>query len=71
MRETLIWIEIIIAIVLTISVLFQESKTSPTPSYGNLNHKFKPRGKEAFFNNLTKISGALFLLNAILILKFK
>lgn len=58
MQNFLTWAQLIICVILTISVLFQDSKNAPQTSYGNNNQSyFKPRGKEALFNNITKISG--------------
>lgn len=67
MQNFLSWTQLIICLVLIISVLFQDSKNAPQTSYGsNSQTYFKPRGKEAFLNNLTKISGvALFAISII------
>lgn len=67
MQNVLIWLQIIICLILIISVLLQDSKNSPQMSYGNNNQTyFKPRGKEAFLNNLTKISGiSLFVVSVV------
>ena len=65
MRDILMWSGIIIAVVLIISTTLQETKTAPTPSYGGTNNHFKPKGKEAVLNNITKISGFLLFINAI------
>lgn len=67
MQNFLTWIQMIICIILTISILLQDSKNAPQTSYGNNNQSyFKPRGKEAFLNNITKISGVcLFAISVI------
>lgn len=58
MQNFLTWAQLITCVVLVLSVLFQDSKNAPQTSYGgNSQTYFKPRGKEAFLNNLTKISG--------------
>ena len=59
MENILSWIQIVTCVILIISVLFQDSKSNNQSIYGgNSNQKyFKPKGKEAFFNNLTKLSG--------------
>lgn len=60
MQNFLLWVQIITSVVLIISVLFQDSKNAPQSSYGGSSQSyFKPRGKEAFLNNLTKISGVV------------
>lgn len=67
MQNLLTWIQIIICIILIISVLLQDTKNAPQMSYGNNNQTyFKPRGKEAFLNNITKISGiSLFVVSVL------
>lgn len=69
MRNILMWSGIIIAVILIISTVLQETKNAPVPNYGGSNNHFKPRGKEAFLNNVTKISGFLLFVNAILLLR--
>ena len=69
MRNILMWSGIIIAVILIISTVLQETKNAPVPSCGGSNNHFKPRGKEAFLNNVTKISGFLLFVNAILLLR--
>lgn len=72
MQIFLTWAQLIVCIILILSVLFQDSKNAPQTSYGNNSQAyFKPRGKEAFLNNLTKISGVcLFVISiASLIVK--
>lgn len=72
MQNILIWLQIAICVILILSVLFQDSKNAPQNSFSGANQAyFKPRGKEAFLNNLTKISGiALFAISiASLIIK--
>lgn len=71
MRDILMWSEIVIAIILIISTTMQETKTAPIPSYGKSQSYFKPRGKEAILGNITKISGFLLFLNAILLLRVR
>ena len=67
MQNALLWIQIIVCSILIISILFQDSKNAPQTSYGNNTQTyFKPRGKEAFLNNLTKVSGtALFVVSIV------
>lgn len=69
MKDLLMWSSIIIAVTLIISVFLQDTKTSPAPDYGNNNKNFKQKGKEAVLNNITKISGVLLFVNAILLLR--
>lgn len=72
MQNTLLWIQIIASIFLIVSVLFQDSKNAPQSSYGvNSNVYFKPRGKEAFFGNLTKISATVLFIVSIISLIVK
>lgn len=72
MQNFLMWAQIITCIILIMSILFQDTKGAPQTSYGGNNQAyFKPRGKEAFLNNLTKVSGiSLFAISIIsLVLK--
>lgn len=71
MRDILMWSGIVIAIILIISVTMQETKNAPIPSYGKTNSYFKPKGKEVILGNITKISGFLLFLNAILLLRIQ
>lgn len=67
MQNILSWIQIVTCVILIISVLFQDSKSNNQSLYGVNNQKyFKPKGKEAILNNITKISGfTLFLVSII------
>jgi protein translocase SecG subunit len=69
MWNVLVWSEIIIALVVIFSALFQESKSTPIATYAGNREALKPKGKEAILNNLTKIFGTLLFINAILLLK--
>lgn len=71
MQNILSWMQIITCVLLILSVLFQDSKTGNQSMYSSNQSYFKPRGKEAFLNNLTKICGfALFAISvASLIIK--
>lgn len=69
MRNALMVSGIIIAFVLIISTVLQETKNAPIPNYGENSNSFKPKGKQAFLNNLTKVFGALLFINAILLLR--
>lgn len=71
MRNILMWSGIVIAIVMIISTTMQETKSAPNTNYGTNNAAFKPKGKEAILNNITKISGFLLFLNAILLLRIQ
>ena len=70
MRDILMWSQIGISVLLMLSVLFQDSKNAPQTVYGG-NTNFKPKGKEAFFNNLTKITGTLLFINAFALILVK
>lgn len=69
MKDLLMWSSIVVSIILIISVFLQDTKSTPTPDYGHNNKNFKPKGKEAVLNNITKISGTLLFINAILLLR--
>lgn len=72
MQNFLTWAQIIVCAILIISVLFQDSKNNNHSMSNSANQAyFKPRGKEAFLNNITKISGfSLFVISiASLIIK--
>lgn len=72
MQIFLSWTQIVICIVLILSVLFQDSKNAPQTTYGgNSQTYFKPRGTQAFLNNLTKISGIALLAVSIISLIVK
>lgn len=67
MQTFLTWAQLITCVILILSVMFQDSKNAPQMYGGNNNQNyFKPRGKEAILNNLTKMSGiALFSISII------
>lgn len=72
MRSFLIWIQIITCLILIISVLLQDSKNAPQISQSSSNQSyFKPRGKEAFLNNVTKLSGITLFTISVLSLIIK
>ena len=72
MNNIFMAIQLVLTIVLIISVLLQDTKssansaaimggTSQTTAY------FKPKGKDAVFGRITKISAILYFINAIVL----
>jgi preprotein translocase subunit SecG len=66
-------IQIVLAIVLILSIMPQDTKSAVPSQYGGEGNQsyFKPKGKEAFLGKLTKIAAILFFLNAIAMLLIK
>lgn len=61
-------IQVFLSIVMIIVVLPQESKQTQTQVFieeSSSQAYFKPKGKEAFLNKMTKIVSILFFINAI------
>ena len=68
--NVLMGLQILLGIVLTIVIMPQESKTAMPSQYGGEGNQsyFKPKGKQAFLNKVTKVISVLFFLNAIALL---
>ena len=66
-------IQIVLAIVLILSIMPQDTKSAVPSQYGGEGNQsyFKPKGKEAFLARVTKISAILFFINAIIMLLVK
>ena len=66
-------IQIVLAIVLILSIMPQDTKSAVPSQYGGEGNQsyFKPKGKEAFLARVTKISAILFFINAIVMLLVK
>ena len=61
-------IQVALSIIMIIVVLPQESKQAQTQVFiedSSSQAYFKPKGKEAFLNKMTKIVSVLFFINAI------
>ena len=58
-------IQIFLSIVMIIVVLPQQSKQNQPQVFIEDSSYFKPKGKEAFLNKMTKIISVLFFINAI------
>lgn len=69
----LMGIQVVLAIVLIISIMPQDSKNAVPSQFGGEGNQtyFKPKGKEAFLSRLTKITSILFFINAIAMLLLK
>lgn len=66
--NVLMGIQVFLSIVMIIVVLPQESKQTQTQVFieeSSSQAYFKPKGKEAFLNKMTKIVSILFFINAI------
>lgn len=71
MGNILMGIQLLLSILLIIVVLPQESKQTQTQVFiedTDSQAYFKPKGKEAFLNKMTKILSVLFFINAIALL---
>lgn len=73
MGNILMVIQIILALVLIVSVMGQDSKSAVPSQFGGEGNQsyFKPKGKEAFLARATKIAAVLFFLNAMALLLMK
>lgn len=73
MGNVLMVIQIILALVLIVSVMGQDSKSAVPSQFGGEGNQsyFKPKGKEAFLARATKIAAVLFFLNAMALLLMK
>lgn len=62
--------QVILGIALVIAIMPQENKTAMPSQYGGEGNQsyFKPKGKQAFLNKVTKIVAVLFFINAIALL---
>ncbi|HSQ88391.1 preprotein translocase subunit SecG [Romboutsia sp.] len=66
-------VQVVLSIVLIVSVMLQDTKGAVPSQFGGEGNQsyFKPKGKEAFFGRVTKISAVIFFLNAIVMLLIK
>ena len=69
----LMGVQIVLGIALIGSIMPQDTKSAVPSQYGGEGNQsyFKPKGKEAFFGRVTKISAVIFFLNAIVMLLIK
>ena len=68
----LMGVQVVLAIVLILSIMPQDTKSAVPSQYGEGNQSyFKPKGKEAFLGRVTKIAAVLFFINAIAMLLVK
>lgn len=73
MSGFLMGLQMVLAIVLIVTVMGQDSKSAVPTEYGGEGSQsyFKPKGKEAFLGRVTKITSVLFFLNAMALLLMK
>lgn len=73
MSGLLMGLQMVLAIVLIVTVMGQDSKSAVPTEYGGEGSQsyFKPKGKEAFLGRVTKITSVLFFLNAMALLLMK
>jgi preprotein translocase subunit SecG len=72
MNNVFMALQLILTVVLIVSVLLQETKASAGSSAimggsSQTTAYFKPKGKEAVFSKITKISAILYFINAIVL----
>lgn len=72
MNNVFMALQLILTVVLIVSVLLQETKASAGSSAimggsSQTTAYFKPKGKEALFSKITKISAILYFINAIVL----
>lgn len=69
MNNVFMGIQVVLAIVLVLSILPQDTKSATPTQFGGEGTQayFKPKGKDAFFGRVTKISAILFFINAIIL----
>ncbi len=67
MVNVLMGVQIVLGFMLITAVIPQESKRAKTTSPGEEDGQeyYKPKGKEAFLANVTKITAVLFFINAL------
>ncbi|MEG0842994.1 MAG: preprotein translocase subunit SecG [Romboutsia sp.] len=70
MSNFLMGLQMVLAVVLIVVVMGQDTKSAVPSQYGGEGNQsyFKPKGKEAFLGRITKIAGVLFFVNAIALL---
>lgn len=70
MSGFLMGLQMVLALVLIVTVMGQDTKSAVPSQYGGEGSQsyFKPKGKEAFLARVTKIAGVLFFINAIALL---
>lgn len=70
MSGFLMGLQMVLAVVLIVTVMGQDTKSAVPSQYGGEGSQsyFKPKGKEAFLARVTKIAGVLFFINAIALL---
>ncbi|MEI3026211.1 MAG: preprotein translocase subunit SecG [Romboutsia timonensis] len=72
MSNILMGVQVVLAIVLILSIMPQDTKSAASQYGGEENESyFKPKGKEAFLGRVTKIAAVLFFINAIAMLLVK
>ena len=69
----LMGVQVVLAIVLILSIMPQDTKSAVPSQYGGEGNQsyFKPKGKEAFLGRVTKIAAVFFFLPAIAMLLVK
>lgn len=65
--NVLMALQVILGIALILVIMPQENKTAMPSQYGGEGNQtyFKPKGKQAFLNKVTKVVSVLFFINAI------
>ena len=74
MNNIFMALQLIITIVLIISVITQDTKGSAGSAImggSSQTTHFKPKGKDALFSKITKISAILYFINAIVLVAFQ
>lgn len=70
MSGFLMGVQMVLAIVLIVTVMGQDTKSAVPSEFGGEGSQsyFKPKGKEAFLARATKIASVLFFINALALL---
>lgn len=67
MGNILMGLQVLISVAMIVVILPQQSKNATPTQFGEETSQayFKPKGKEAFLNSVTRVLAVLFFLNAI------
>lgn len=73
MSKILMGVQMLLAIVLVVSIMPQDTKGAAPSQFGGESTQtyFKPKGKQAFLSRITKITSVLFFINALALLLVK
>lgn len=69
MDKILMGVQMVLSVILIVVVMNQDTKEAVKTEFtGDTQSYFKPKGKEAFLGNITRVVGVLFFINALVML---